>query len=98
LNSEWDGMMSRSFNQRELACRFKRIDMDIESTKLELVRLMVNIDNPDIINKLHNALTSGQENLELELTDHEMEEIKRGIQQLDAGQRASLEDFLKKVS
>jgi len=72
--------------------------MDIESTKLELVRLMVNIDNPDIINKLHNALTSGQENLELELTDHEMEEIKRGIQQLDAGQRASLEDFLKKVS
>lgn len=72
--------------------------MDIESTKLELVRLIVNIDNPDVINKLHNALTSGQENIELELTDHEREEIKRGIQQLDAGQRTSLKDFLNKVS
>ena len=72
--------------------------MDIQSTKLELVRLIVNIDNPNILNKLVAALRSEDENIELKLTEQEKEEIKLGIQQLDAGQRTSLEDFLKKVS
>lgn len=72
--------------------------MDIQSAKLELVKLIVNIDNPKIINKLIKVLKSEKEDFWLELTEKERQEIKLGISQLDSGQRISLDDFLKKVS
>ena len=72
--------------------------MGIQATKLELVKLIVNIDNRKIIDKLLNLLKSEQEDFWLELTQTEKEEIRIGIKQLDLGQRTSLDDFIAKVS
>jgi hypothetical protein len=72
--------------------------MDLQSSKLELVRLILNIDNQKIIEKLISALKSEPEDFWLELTENERQEIKLGISQLDSGQRISWDDFLKKVS
>lgn len=72
--------------------------MDLHASKLELVRLIMNIDNQNVINKLIKALKSKDEDFWLELTNEEKKEIELGIKQLDSGQRISLEDFLKKVS
>ena len=72
--------------------------MDIESSKLELVKLIVNINNQKIIDKLLKVLKSEQEDFWLELSEQERQEIKLGISQLESGQRISLDDFLKKVS
>lgn len=72
--------------------------MDIQTSKLELVKMIVNIDNQKIIDKILSVLKSGQEDFWLELSDLEREEIEIGIKQLDAGQRIPLDDFLKKVS
>lgn len=72
--------------------------MDLQASKLELVRLIMNIDNQNVINKLIKALKSKDEDFWLELTNEEKKEIELGIKQLDSGQRISLEDFLKKVS
>lgn len=72
--------------------------MDLHASKLELVKLIINIDNQVIINKLIKALTSQEKDFWLELSAKEKEEIELGIKQLDSGQRVSLEEFLKKVS
>lgn len=72
--------------------------MDIHASKLELVKLIVNIDNPNIIDKLIRFLKSEQEDFWIELTESEKEEIKLGISQLESGQRISLEDFRKKYT
>ncbi len=72
--------------------------MDIQTSKLELVKLIVNIDNQKIIDKILKVLKSEQEDFWLELTPREKEEIRIGIEQLDAGHRTSLDEFLKKVS
>jgi hypothetical protein len=72
--------------------------MDIQTSKLELVKLIINIDNQKIINKLINILSAEQEDFWFELSEEEKKEIKLGIAQLDSGQRISLDDFLKKVS
>lgn len=72
--------------------------MDIQASKLELVKLIVNIDNPNIIDKLIRFLKSEQEDFWIELTESEKEEIKLGISQLESGQRISLEDFRKKYT
>lgn len=72
--------------------------MDIHTSKLELVKLIVNINNQKVIDKLIEVLKSEQEDFWLELTESEREEIKLGIAQLESGQRISFEDFKKKYS
>jgi hypothetical protein len=72
--------------------------MDLQTSKLELVKLIVNIDNQHVIDRLINALKSEQDDFWFELTEQEKQEIELGIKQLDSGKRVSLEDFLKKVS
>lgn len=72
--------------------------MDLQTSKLELVKMIVNIDNQNIINKLLMVLKSEEEDFWLELSDKDRQEIELGINQLDSGQRISLDDFLKKVS
>lgn len=72
--------------------------MDLQTSKLELVKMIVNIDNQNIINKLLMVLKSEEEDFWLELSDQDRQEIELGISQLDSGQRISLDDFLMKVS
>ena len=72
--------------------------MDIQSSKLELVRLILKIDNQQIINKLTAMLKEQDQDFWNELSDQQKEEIKLGIKQLDDGQRISVEEFISKHS
>ncbi len=72
--------------------------MDIQSAKLELVKLILNLDNQQVIDKILHLLKSEQEDFWLQLSDAEKEEIKTGIKQLDTGERIAIEDFLDRVS
>lgn len=72
--------------------------MDLQTSKLELVKLIVEIDNPKVIEKLIDSLKSSQVDFWSELSDSDKEEIQLGIDQLDKGNRISLEDFIRKVS
>jgi len=72
--------------------------MDLQTLKLELVRLIINIDNKNIIDKLIRVLRDEEEDFWLELSEKEKKEIKAGIGQLDSGQGISLDDFMKKLS
>ena len=69
--------------------------MDLQSSKLELVKMIININSQKTINKLLNILKSEQEDFWFDLSEMEKKEIELGIKQLDAGQRISLIDFLK---
>ena len=72
--------------------------MDLKSSKLELVRLILNIDNQQVIDKLTSILKEQDQDFWDELTDKQKEEIKLGISQLDEGSRISLEEFISKHS
>jgi len=72
--------------------------MDIQSSKLELVRLIINSNNEILIENLLKMLKSEQKDFWSELSESEKEEIRLGIKQLDEGERISLDDFIKKVS
>jgi hypothetical protein len=72
--------------------------MDIQASKLELFKMIYNIEDQNIINNLIKIVRNSQKDFWLELSESQREEIKTGINQLDSGQRISLEDFLKKVS
>jgi hypothetical protein len=72
--------------------------MDIQSSKLELVGLILKIENKEVINSLISVLKSANQDFWNDLSPQQKREIQSGIQQLDSGQRISLEDFIAKVS
>ncbi len=72
--------------------------MDIQSSKIELAKLILNIESPDLIIKIKKLLTKETGDFWLTLSDSEKEKIKFGINQLDKGLRVSVDEFLSKVS
>jgi len=72
--------------------------MDIKTTKLELVKMILGIENPQLINRLKKYLEKETVDFWEELSESEKEEIKLGISQLNDGNKIAFDDFLKKVS
>jgi hypothetical protein len=76
----------------------KKEVLDLNTTKIELAKLILSIDNQKVIDKIIKLLKSESKDFWLELSDIQKEGIQLGIDQLDAGQKISLDDFLKRVS
>lgn len=67
--------------------------MDLHTSKLELVKIIVNINSQKTIDKILRILKSEHDDFWLDLTESEKEEIKLGIKQLDSGQRIPLNEL-----
>ena len=72
--------------------------MDIQSSKIELAKMILSLENPAIVNKIISIIKAEQSDFYSELTDLEKKEIQIGIKQLDAGNKTSFDEFIKKVS
>ena len=72
--------------------------MDTNNTKIELAKLILDLNDPKLIQKIHKLLKDESSSFRKSLTDEEKEEIVLGLEQLNRGERVSVEDFLKKVS
>ena len=70
--------------------------MNIETSKIELVKMILNLDNPEFIEELRNLLSLKSNDFWDELTINEKKEIQNGIGELDNGERVLFSDFLKK--
>ena len=71
--------------------------MDIQTTKIELAKLILNIDSPKLISKIKDLVTKETSDFWYKLTESEKEEIRFGINQLDKGQKISFNEYLSKV-
>ncbi|GGD96683.1 hypothetical protein [Planktosalinus lacus] len=72
--------------------------MDIRTTKLELLKTILETENTDFIQKVADFVKKEKVDFWDELTLPEQSEIKQGIEELDKGKRVSYESFLKKIS
>ncbi len=72
--------------------------MDIRTSKIELVKMILNIDNSAFIQKLTDFINSEKKDFWNELSPSQQIEIQKGIEELDNGKRVSYEDVLKKIS
>lgn len=72
--------------------------MDIRTTKLELLKAILENENADFIQRVADFVENEKQDFWNELSPSEQEEIKSGIKELDEGKRVSYEDFLKKIS
>jgi len=72
--------------------------MDIKTSKIELVKIILNIENDSFIQRVTDFINDEKADFWNELTSEEQAEIKKGIAQLEEGKRISYEEVLKKIS
>lgn len=72
--------------------------MDIQTSKIELAKMILSLENPAIVNKIISLIKSEQSDFYSELSDLDKKEIQIGIKQLDSGNKTSFDEFIKKVS
>ncbi len=72
--------------------------MDIQTTKIELAKIILSIENTEFIEKIKNFISKEKDDFWNDLTLSEKAEIELGIKQLDNGERILYDDFLKKIS
>ena len=76
----------------------KNLKMDLETSKIELVKMILNINSDEFIKKVTEFIANEKADFWNELSKSEQKEIKKGIEQLNKGKRVSLDDVMKKIS
>jgi predicted transcriptional regulator len=71
--------------------------MDNNTLKIELVKLILNINNDNFIKRIADFITNEKSDFWKELTTTEQAEIKKGIEQLDKGKRTSYKEVLNET-
>ena len=72
--------------------------MDIQSTKIELVKTILAIENSELIQRVADFINKEKIDFWNELSASEQNEIRKGIDDLNKGKRVSYDSFLKKIS
>ena len=72
--------------------------MDIQSAKLELVKLIISIENPQVIERLIDTIQSDNSDFWNDISLSTKEEIRLGIEQLELGNKVRFEEFIVLVS
>ena len=72
--------------------------MNIQTSKIELVKIILNIENDEFINRISEFINKEKKDFWSELNKSEQKEIQVGIEQLKNGKRVSYKDFLKSIS
>ena len=72
--------------------------MNIQTSKIELVKIILNIENDEFIHRISDFINKEKKDFWNELDKSEQKEIQVGIDQLKNGKRVSYKDFLKNIS
>ena len=72
--------------------------MNIQSSKIELVNTILDIDNKELINKVAKFIQKEKPDFWSELSLKQQDEIKLGIKELDAGKRVAFTTVLNKIT
>jgi hypothetical protein len=72
--------------------------MDIQTSKIALVKMILNIENDKFIEKITEFIQNEKVDFWNELSLAEQKEIEKGIEELNKGKRVEFNDFLKKIS
>jgi len=72
--------------------------MDIQTSKIALVKMILNIENDKFIEKITEFIQKEKVDFWNDLSLAEQKEIEKGIEELNKGKRVEFNDFLKKIS
>ena len=71
--------------------------MNIQTEKLELLRMILDTDNPGILSSIRRIFTNSKEaDFWDVLSNEQKEEILQGIEEIETGQTVDFYEFMKK--
>jgi hypothetical protein len=70
--------------------------MDIQLEKLELIKMLTEIENPAIIKSIKKILTKEKKDWWDDLTDHQKEELELSVKEFERGEVVSYESILQR--
>jgi hypothetical protein len=70
--------------------------MDIQASKIELVKMILDLEDSKLIEKVRRLITKEKKDFYDEFTEDQKLEIQYGIEQLDRGESMSWEEFRAK--
>ena len=70
--------------------------MNIQSVKIELMRMILNTENPSVLEKIMRIVQNEKQDFWNNLSGEEQDDILAGIDEIDMGEKYSYEDVIKK--
>ena len=71
--------------------------MNIQAEKLELVKLILDTDNPGILSSIKRIFSNSKKiDLWDNLSDYQKDEILKGIDEIENGETVNYEEFIKR--
>ena len=67
--------------------------MDIQASKIELAKMILDLEDSKLIEKLRKLVIKEKKDFYDDFTEDQKLEIQYGIEQLDRGEKVSWEDF-----
>lgn len=71
--------------------------MDIQTTKIELVKMILGIENPQIIERIKSLIKNETSDFWDELTTEQQSEIHQAIEDLDKGKGIEWNEFKRSI-
>ena len=72
--------------------------MDIQATKIELMRMILGIENPSVIERISAMIKNETSDFWDELTLEQQKDIEKAIEELDAGKGSEWNEFKKSIA
>jgi len=72
--------------------------MDIQATKIELMRIILGIENPSVIERISAMIKNETTDFWDELTLEQQKDIEKAIEELDAGKGMEWNEFKKSIA
>jgi len=72
--------------------------MDIQASKIELAKMVLDLEDSKLIEKVRKLLTKEKKDFYDDFTEDQKLEIQFGIDQLDRGEKVSWEEVYKRIS
>lgn len=70
--------------------------MNIQSVKMELLKMIINTDNPSVLEKIMRIFQNEKQDFWTNLSKEDQEEILAGIDELDKGEKSTYDEIIKK--
>jgi len=72
--------------------------MDIQATKIELMRMILGIENPSVIERISALIKNETSDFWDELTPEQQKNLENAIKELDAGKGMEWNEFKKSIA
>jgi len=71
--------------------------MNFQASKIELAKLILSSENPQLISKIIGFFKNQQDDFWLEMSEEQQNDVRKGLAELDSGQKVKWTDLRDSV-